>query len=89
MAGRLQRSRRHLCGGRRLSAVRQLVPLPLGSVRASFGAMSTLEDCYALVSAGCVTLKQAAVHLLSDYPWVLDVACIVAPQTGVVQAVFL
>jgi hypothetical protein len=49
------------------SAVRQLVPvpLPLGSVRASLGAMSTFEDCYALVSAGCVTLKQAAIHLLS------------------------
>jgi hypothetical protein len=48
------------------SAVRQLVPvpLPLGSVRASLGAMSTFEDCYALVSAGYVTLKQAARHLL-------------------------
>uniref|UniRef100_A0A383VH74 Aminotransferase class V domain-containing protein n=1 Tax=Tetradesmus obliquus TaxID=3088 RepID=A0A383VH74_TETOB len=69
------------------SAARQLVPvpLPLGSVRASLGAMSTFEDCFALVRFLALTFTdfevceaeveegEKIVHVVNDRQRVVEV----------------
>ncbi|WIA41880.1 hypothetical protein OEZ86_009204 [Tetradesmus obliquus] len=84
VASGLRSSRGSMAGP---SAARQLVPvpLPLGSVRASLGAMSTFEDCFALVRFLALTFTdfevceaeveegEKIVHVVNDKQRVVEV----------------